>query len=176
MWEPFESRVLHQGKLTSVRRDVVAGPRGSRSEQVVLDGPPISLAVPFLEDGRLVLVRQFRYAWGRLSWECPAGHAEAGESPEQCARRELAEETGYTAGVLRLLYELYPSAKVSARYSLFHASGLVAGGQHLDEDEEVEVRAFAPSEVRELLRTGEIVHGPSVTALLLAQPAPGAFV
>lgn len=168
MWEAFESQILHRGKLTTVRRDVVAGPRGSRSEQVYLDGPAISLAVPFLDDGRIVLVRQFRYAWRRDSWECPAGHAEPGESPDECARRELAEETGYTAAKLRLLYELYPSAKVSARYSLFTALDLVRGSQHLDEDEEVEVKPFTVPEVRGLLRAGEIVHGPSVTALLLA--------
>jgi ADP-ribose pyrophosphatase len=168
MWEPIESQVLHRGKLTSVRRDLVHGPRGSRSEQVILDGPPISLAVPFLTEARIVLVRQFRYAWGRPSWECPAGHAEPGESPEECARRELAEETGYRAQKLELLYTLYPSAKVSAAYSLFRARDLEAGAQHLDADEEVEVRAFDVKDVKALLASGEIVHGPSVTALLLA--------
>jgi len=170
MWEPLESHVLHQGKLTSVRRDVVAGPRGSRPEQVILFGPPISLAVPFLTDGRVVLVRQFRYAWGKLSWECPAGHAEPGESPEQCAHRELAEETGYRASKLELLYTLYPSAKVASPYSLFRASELEAGATHFDADEELEIKAFGVEELRAMLRSGEIVHGPSVTALLLALP------
>jgi ADP-ribose pyrophosphatase len=172
MWEALESQVLHEGKLTSVRRDVVAGPRGSKPEQVILFGPPISLAVPFLPDGRVVLVKQFRYAWGRLSWECPAGHAEPGESPLECARRELAEETGYRAAKLELLYELYPSAKVSARYSIFRASELTAGETHFDADEELEIKAFATEEIRDFLRRGEIVHGPSVTALLLAGVKP----
>jgi ADP-ribose pyrophosphatase len=123
--------------------------------------------VPFLEDGRIVLVRQFRYAWGRPSWECPAGHAEPRESPEETARRELAEETGYHASRVELLYHLYTSAKVSAPYSLFRASGLAAGEQALDHDEELEVRPFSTREIRELLSSREIVHGPSVTALLL---------
>jgi ADP-ribose pyrophosphatase len=137
-------------------------------EVIGLYGPPVSLVVPLLDDGRVVLVRQHRPVWNRSSWECPAGHAEPGESPETAARRELAEETGYAATRFERLIEVRASAKVSNPFTLFVARGLAAGTAHPDADEEIETRAFAWREVEGLMAAGEIVHAPSLVALLLA--------
>jgi ADP-ribose pyrophosphatase len=168
MWEPLSSEEIWKDGQSRIRKDVVRGPSGEPACYVVIDGAPLSLVVPFLADGRIVLVRQFRYAWGTSSWECPAGHAEAGETPEVAARRELEEETGYRAPVLERLGELRASAKMSAVFTLFIGRGLTAGVPHPDADEELIVRAFSRAEVEALVAAGEIVHGPSLAGLFLA--------
>src|SRR5581483_7775692 len=119
---------------------------------------PISLAVPFLDDGRIVLVRQFRATWGRSSWECPAGHAEPGESPEEAARRELAEETGYRAARFAKLCSMRASAKVPNVFTLFTAHELTAGEPHPDPGEELEVGTFTRDEVAAIFQQGELIH------------------
>lgn len=129
--------------------------------------PPISLVVPFLEDGRIVLVRQFRSVWGRSSWECPAGHAEPGETPEAAARRELSEETGYTARRFVELCEIRASAKVPNPFTLFAAHELTAGEPHPDPGEDLEVGVFTREEIGALFLQGEVIHAPSLVALLL---------
>jgi ADP-ribose pyrophosphatase len=131
------------------------------------DKAPISLAVPLLEDGRVVLVKQFREKWGLASWECPAGHAEPGETPEAACLRELAEETGYKAGRLQRLISLRPSGKVPNVFTLFAAHALTPGEAHPDPGEELTVGTFTRDEVQALVKAGEIVHGPSLVALLL---------
>lgn len=132
-----------------------------------LAAAPISLAVPFLDDGRIVLVKQFREKWQLSSWECPAGHGEPGESPEATARRELAEETGYSARRLERLMAVRASAKVPNVFTLFTARELTAGTPHPDPGEELEVGIFTQDEVRALVKKGEVVHAPSLVALLL---------
>ncbi len=128
---------------------------------------PISLVVPFRDDGRIVLVKQFRELWKLASWECPAGHAEPGETPEETARRELSEETGYSARTLERLLEIRASAKVPNRFTLFAARGLEEGVPHPDPGEELEVGIFSSAQVAALIARGEIVHAPSLVALLL---------
>jgi ADP-ribose pyrophosphatase len=168
MWEILESRDLYRAGAVGVRCDQVQSPSGEPAEYLVLDGPPVSMAVPCLDDGRIVLVRQFRHAWRQATWECPAGHAEPGESPEAAALRELAEETGYRAARLERLHAIRPSARQSSVFTLFLASGLASGPPAPDADEEIEVGVFTPAAVRRLLENGELIHGPSVTAVALA--------
>ncbi len=170
MWEELESRLLHRAGHSSVTLAKVQGPAGPM-EVVSVEGPPISLAVPVLDDGRIVLVRQYRPTWRRASWECPAGHAEPGETPEEAARRELVEETGYRAGRLVRLAELRASARVANVFTLFAAHDLVAGPPRPDADEDLEVRAFAREEIRGLVAAGELIHAPSVVGLFISDGA-----
>lgn len=167
MWEEIESRELHRARHGVVKLARVSGPAGPM-DVVSVAGPPISLAVPLLDDGRIVLVWQYRPTWQRASWECPAGHAEDGESPEAAARRELEEETGYRAKRFVRLGEIRASAKVANVFTLFTAHELTEGEPHPDADEEIEVRAFTPAAVRALVAEGSIVHAPSLVALLMA--------
>lgn len=168
-WETLSTREVARAGGAVVRCDVVRGPSGEAVDYVVLDSPPISLVVPLLADGRVVLVRQFRYAWRQATWECPAGHADPGETPEATARRELAEETGYEARTLARLGELYASARTSGRFTLFVGRDLTPGRPRPDADEDVTARAFTPAEVRAMIDRGEVLHGPSLAALLLAE-------
>jgi len=88
---------VFKGALLDVRRDVVAMPDGARATREYVVHPGAVVVVPVLDDGRLVLERQYRYPVGRATLEFPAGKIDAGEPALMCAQRELAEETGYRA-------------------------------------------------------------------------------
>jgi len=103
---------LYEGRLISLRRDVVADAGGERHEREVVVHPGAVAIVALLDDGRLLLVRQYRHAAGVICLEIPAGTLDRQadgslEPPDECARRELAEETGYSAASWRSLGSFY---------------------------------------------------------------------
>jgi 8-oxo-dGTP pyrophosphatase MutT (NUDIX family) len=166
-WVLLDRKLLHGSEKTGVvRLDRVRVKPSVEREYVIVDSAEIAVVVPIEDDGRIVLVRQFRYAWNATGWECPAGHLDPGETPEQAAVRELEEEAGRRASeVERLLPPFHASARVSARFHAFVARGLVAVPQRPDEDEDVTPAAFSPDEVRALIARGEVLHGPSLLVL-----------
>jgi ADP-ribose pyrophosphatase len=146
-----ERRTVFEGRLLTLHVDVVetAG-RGTASREVV-DHPGAVGIVALDAEGRILLVRQWRHAVGRALWEIPAGTLGRGEPPEAAARRELAEETGFTAR----RWQALGTGPVAPGYSgeilhLFAASDLVIGEAHTDPDEEVVARLFDPGEIRAL--------------------------
>src|SRR5579872_2017724 len=166
MWEELEGKILHQASHGLIKLSRVAGP-GGPMEIVALEGPPVSLVVPILDDGRIVMVRQYRPVWKKTTWECPAGHAEEGETPEQVAARELEEETGYRARRLTRLCEVRGSAKIANPFTLFSGHDLTPGPPKPDVDEAIEIAAFSHDALRDLVERGEILHAPSLVALLM---------
>jgi len=92
------SEALYQGKILNLRRDTVRLSDGRQASREVVEHVDSAAAVPLLDDGRVVLVEQWRYPVGRGLLEIPAGILEAGEEPTEAMRRELTEETGYDAG------------------------------------------------------------------------------
>lgn len=147
--------------------------------------PGISVIVPILDGGRVLLVRQYRYAAGQSIWELPAGtlngREEGGrmiatEDPETCARRELIEETGYEAETLTPLGECYAMPGSSDEIiHLFIASGLTPGLQSLDIGEViVELRAYTLIEILDMIKEGKIRDAKTLVGLMLyAQSAAG---
>ncbi len=120
--------------------DRVVEPSGMEVEREVLRHPGAAVLLPVTNDGRVVLVRQFRYAAGEFLLEAPAGTIDPGERPEETASRELVEETGYFAKRLEKLVEFYPSPGIlEEKMYLFAATDLEARTQSLDEDESLEV-------------------------------------
>lgn len=167
-WTTLERRELFSGAgpLGSVRVDRVRVRPGVEKDYVVVAGPEVALVVPVLDDGRIALVRQFRYAWGAASLECPAGHLDPGESPEDAARRELEEEAGLRAGRLeRLLPPFHASAKLTTRFHAFVARELAPVPARPDEDEDPVVEHLAPGDIRAAIARGDVLHGPSLLAL-----------
>ncbi|MDR0535775.1 MAG: NUDIX hydrolase [Puniceicoccales bacterium] len=125
-------------------------------------------ALALTEDGRLLLVRQFRMGDSALSWEPPGGMAEPGEDPVTAAQRELAEETGYVGTNARLIGSCSPNPAIFNNRTHFV---LVENCRHvrpldLDDDEDVEAALFSPAEVETMLRTGEIRHALAQAAFL----------
>lgn len=133
-------QTLLGGGFLEVRKDVVQLPDGQQATREYVQHAGAVAVVPLLDDGRLVLVRQFRYPIGRVLLELPAGKRDPGESTLACAMRELQEETGYTALEWAWGGEIHNAPAYSSESIwIWFARGLVAGPQRLDAGEFVEV-------------------------------------
>jgi len=122
--------------------------------------------IPIGEDGRILMIDHYRVITGRRGWELPAGRVDPGESVEETARRELLEETGYSASVWATLAEYHPSNGSSTQ--VFHvkiARDLTRRSEPTDRNETMGLRWFDTQEIRQLVRTNEIYDGLSLTAL-----------
>lgn len=129
--------------------------------------PGSVVLLPYLADGRVLLVRQYRHAARQALWELPAGTLEPGEDPLDAAQRELAEETGYRARRLKRLCEFFPSPGIlSEKMRLFEARGLTPSPAHPDPDERIRVRRFSRPELRALVSAGKIRDGKTLAGLL----------
>jgi ADP-ribose pyrophosphatase len=166
---------LYSGRVVNLDRDTVRFPDGSAGQLEMLRHPGASAVVPFLDDPRasdprVLLIRQFRHAADGFIWEVPAGRLDAGESPEACARRELEEETGRRARSVERLTTIYTTPGFTdERIHLFLAHGLEAGSERREADEFMELHELAWSAVMELVRTGAVQDGRTLTSLLLVQ-------
>jgi ADP-ribose pyrophosphatase len=168
-WRRRSSRYLYQSRWFNLRQDAVTLPGGADVTYTLVEHPGYAMVVPLLEDGRVVMERIYRYAVGRTLLECPSGGLD-GEPPEQAARRELEEETGYRAGRLEPLGSYFGSSGISdERFHLFLARELASGGRVTHEPtEQIEIERIPLSRlVLEALR-GEIADAPSAFALILA--------
>ena len=159
-------RVVYDGKILRVRRDEVRLPNGRTSVREVVDHRGGVGVLP-VRAGKVLLVEQFRYAYGETLLEIPAGKREGTEADEACGLRELAEETGLVARELQPLGVIYPSPGYTAeKIVLFSADKFEAGSQHLDEDEFVDVRELPLERAIGMAVSGEIRDAKTVAALL----------
>jgi ADP-ribose pyrophosphatase len=148
-------KTLLQGGFLEVRRDDVLLPDGKPATREFIQHPGAVAVIPLLDDGRVVLVRQFRYPVGKTIVEFPAGKLDDGEDILGCARRELQEETGYRAREWAFACEIHNAAAYSTESIwLFFARGLVAGPQQLDAGEFVEVVSLSEAEL-DVLAAGD---------------------
>lgn len=168
------SRRIYSGRVLSLDVDTVRFPDGQTGELEMIRHPGAAAVVPVLSadgaaDPQLLLIRQYRYAAGGPIWEIPAGRLEEGESPEGCARRELLEEAGATAGRWQRLTTIFTTPGFTdERIHLFAARDLVVREQETqrEPDEFMEVGAVPMSRVLEMIRDGELVDAKTVTAVL----------
>jgi len=165
-------RRIHTGRVVHLDVDTVQYPDGSTGEMEMLRHPGAAAVIPFASDPRgadptVLLIRQYRYATGGALFEIPAGRLDAGEAPEQCARRELKEEVGVTAGRLERLTTIWTTPGFTdERIHLFWAADLAAGAHAREPDEFIEVVPRPLSEVLAMVRRGEICDGKTVVAIL----------
>lgn len=124
--------------------------------------------IPVMEDGRILMVRQYRNALDRYTLEIPAGALDAPEEPGvECAGRELEEETGFRCDHLEWLITLRTTvAFCDERIEVFVAKDLIPSKQHLDEDEFIELKAYTLEELQEKILTGEIEDAKTVASLM----------
>lgn len=168
--EQLASDQLLDGKLLKVYRDQVLLPDGEESEREWIDHPGAAAVVPLFEDGKTLLLRQFRYAAGKTFLEVPAGKLdEKDEDPREVAARELEEETGWRAERFTHLGALHPCIGYSNEIiHFFLAEDLSQGEQDLQEGEFVEVVTMGLQEIIVRSRKGEVLDMKSLSALTLA--------
>jgi ADP-ribose pyrophosphatase len=168
-WRTLSSRPVYANKWISVREDLVALPDGRTTVYgVVSCGHCVGL-LPFVDPDTVLLVRQYRYVAGRPTWEMPTGGVHAGETLEQAAQRELAEETGHRARYLVRVSTYHTSKSVVDETAhLFLAEGLHSADTTPDETEFIDVRAFPFDTVLQMVLDGEIVDSMTIVAMLLA--------
>ena len=166
---------LYTGRILNLDLDTVRFPDGSTGRLEMLRHPGASAVVPLLDppgdpDPRVLLIRQFRHAAEDFIWEIPAGRLDPGETPEQCAARELEEEAGMRAGRLDRLTTIYTTPGFTdERIHLFIATDLEPGAQQREADEFLEVQTRRWSEVSDLIRTGRIVDAKTLVSLMFVQ-------
>lgn len=166
----ISSETIFQGKIIDVRLDEVTLPNGktSRRELVCHSGAVAVIAIT--EDGRIIMVRQFRKPLDRPLVEIPAGKLEQGEDPEHTARRELEEETGYRCTQLQYVTSFYTSPGFANEIiHLYYSDQLQKGEPQTDEDEFVEVMEVTLHEALELSRAKEIYDAKTAYALQYLQ-------
>lgn len=145
---------------------------GAEALYTVVANPDSAFVVPFFDNGDTMLVRQWRHAWNTSSWEVPAGTFDEGEEPLECARRELAEETGLVAARYRSLGVVHGAAFLTGRAHLFLAEGLTERARNPESyEQDMEVLRLPFEEALDAALEGQIVHSGSVTAMCRAARA-----
>jgi len=170
MEERISSQTVYSGKLLQVFEDEVRLPDGKAASREIVRHPGSVAIVPRLADGRIVLVRQFRYVTGRELWEIPAGTCDKqGESLEETASRELAEEAGFKAGRLTRLGRAYLVPGYGDELMTWYlAEDLSPTEAHAEMDESFRVNPFDLPSLRVLLSSGELEDAKSLLGLAWA--------
>ncbi len=168
--ELVSSRQVYKGHFLEVRRDEVRLPDGSAAAREYIVHPGAVMIVPLLDDGRVVVERQFRYPLGRVMLEFPAGKLDEGEPTLHCAIRELAEETGYRAREWARAGILHNAIAYSDEgIEVWFARGLEPGDRSLDAGEFLDVDAITVDELDALAHRGELTDAKSLIGLLWLQ-------
>jgi len=163
----LSSKTLFRGRVVELKVERVVEPGGVETTREVVCHPGSVVVIPHLPDGRLVLVRQYRHPVRESLWELVAGGIERGETPRQSARRELREETGYHARVLKPLLEFYPSPGIlSERMHLVEAWDLTPSKGQADADERIEIGFFTVHKLMQMIRKNEIRDGKTLVGIL----------
>lgn len=164
------SEDLLRGKFLRVYRDTVRLPDGSHATREYVKHPGAVVVIPLLDDGRVVLERQYRYPVGQVMIEFPAGKLDAGEDPLVCGQRELLEETGYTARQWARAGAMHLAIAYSDEViHIYFARGLTLGQRRLDEGEFLDVFTATPAELLDWSRTGALTDAKTLTCLVWLQ-------
>lgn len=168
--ETVESQELLRGSFLIARRDTVRLPDGSLGQREYVCHPGAVVVVAERDDGQLVVERQWRYPLDRAFIEFPAGKLEPGEDPMVCARRELMEETGYSAGLWAYAGPVHLAIAYSTEViHLFFARDLQAGERKLDAGEFLEVFSADLDQLLQWAREGHLTDAKTLFCLLWAQ-------
>ena len=165
----LSSEPVFDGVLLHVRKDNVELPNGHKAVREWIKHPGASAVIPLLPDNQIILVRQFRYPVGKVTLEVPAGKLDkVGEDPIECAKRELSEETGYTAEKIWKLTTIATTVGFSDEYIyLYAASDLKPGKIHPDSDEFINVVKIPLTAALQMVESGKIFDAKSAVSILL---------
>lgn len=161
-----KQNVVFEGKIIRVRCDDAELPDGKPCKREVVDHAG-GASVLYVREGKVLLVRQFRYPYMEETLEIPAGKLNPGEDPAQTAARELAEETGWQPASVEHMFTIYPTPGYSAeKIYIYRAHGVREGQVHLDEDEFVTAAFYPIDEVLSMIEKGEIKDAKTIIAVM----------
>jgi ADP-ribose pyrophosphatase len=170
----LSSQTVFEGRLLTVRVDEIELPSGGKAARETVLHPGAVVIVPLLDDGRVVMIRQYRHATGKVLWELPAGLLEEGEEPACAARRELVEEVGYEVEELALLFSTYLSPGFSSELAyVFVARGLRKVEARTQPDESIRVAEMPLGEAVAMVHRGEVQNAAAICGLLAAAEPGG---
>lgn len=159
---------VYSGKTISLRVDTVELPNKGYQKREIVEHKGAVAIVAITPENKVVLVKQYRKAIEKELWEIPAGKIEIGENPKDTAIRELKEETGYSAGNIKLLHKFYTSAGFSnQKIYIFLAQNLTPGEQNFDEDEFIKTEEFSLDEVYNMIYKNAIEDAKTSIGMLL---------
>lgn len=168
--ETVDQKIVYQGKIVTLRTDIARLENGRMTGREVVEHPGGVCVLPLEENGDTYTVRQFRYPFGQVIEELPAGKLDGPEDPEMGARRELSEEIGCEAGELIYLGRLLMSPGFCTEVlHMYLARKLIHGRQHPDEDEFLEASRVPFAELLERVLSGEVADAKTVALTLKAK-------
>ena len=167
--EKISSERVFDGVLLHVLKDEVRLPNGHTAPREWIKHPGASSVIPLLPDNQIILVKQFRYPVGQVTLEVPAGKLDVeGEDPLECAKRELSEETGYTAKKFWKLTTIATTVCFSNEFiHLYAATDLTPGKQHPDDDEFINAIKMPLTAAVQMVESGKIIDAKSIISILL---------
>lgn len=159
--------LMHKGVIVDFYADKVKIPNGNIATWDFIKHKGAAAIVPVDEDGKILMVRQFRNAIDRDTLEIPAGGLEPGEDTRVCAARELEEETGYRSEHVEHLIDMYTTvAFCNEKIDIYYATNLIPSKQNLDEDEFINVERYSIDELTQMILEGKIQDGKTISAIL----------
>ena len=162
----INSERIYEGAIINLRRDKVTVQNGTSMREIIEHNGGAVLAA-ITDDEKLVMVRQYRKAANRVMLEVPAGKIDPGEAPEAAAKRELKEETGYTAGKISFLMSFYPSVGYSEEVLyLYLCENLIPGDTNFDENEAIDIEEYEIDETYRMAMSGQIADAKTIIAVM----------
>ena len=163
----LSSTTIYEGPVFGIRRDEIIEPSGVRTVREMITHPGSVVVLPVLPDGRIVLIKQYRYAAKQYLWELVAGRIDADETPKVAAARELIEETGFRAKRFRIFLDIFPTPGfLEERMFILLAEGLTAGKAEPEEDEKIVSRAYRRKQLEGMIRRGTLRDAKSIAGIL----------
>jgi ADP-ribose pyrophosphatase len=166
----LKSEVVYEGPFLKVVKDDVELPNGKTGTREYIPHPGAAMIIPVTDQGRLMMIRQFRYPLQSIFIEFPAGKIDAGETALQAAKRELIEEIGQSAKEFKHLTTIHPVIGYSNEHiEIYLAQGLAPAEQHLDEEEFVDVFETSFDDAMKLMKEGKITDVKTMVGLFWYQ-------
>jgi len=163
----LKSEMIYEGKVFGVRADEVQEPNGIRATRVVITHPGSVVVLPVLQDGRILMIEQYRHATRQYLWELVAGRIDEGETVKKAAARELKEETGYKAKRFTEFLDIWPTPGfLEERMHILLAEGLEAGEATPEGDEKIISHAYTTKELKRMMTSGQLRDAKSIAGIL----------
>lgn len=163
----LKRELIHKGAIVDFYTDHIQIPNGNVAKWDFINHKGAAAIVPVDQDGKIIMVRQYRNAVEEYTLEIPAGGLNAGEDMRTCAIRELEEETGFRSNNVEHLIDLYTTvAFCNEKIGIYYATNLIPSKQNLDEDEYVVIERYSIVELEKLIFDGTIKDGKTISAIL----------